>query len=155
MSTSRNFSVYREIIHSANPPVIPFLGFYLTDLTFLEDGNPDYIVVGAAKSSGDIDNPTESASEIHPPSSSSTPSLAVAHFSNSRSSISSDNLQIINFAKRAKTAEVIREIQQFQNSPYLLTPVLELQDFLRQCFLEVPEENDLYDLSLHLEPRER
>ncbi|KAG0943536.1 hypothetical protein G6F57_009515 [Rhizopus arrhizus] len=43
LGANRNFVEYREIIHSVNPPCIPFLGIYLQDLTFIEDGNSDYL----------------------------------------------------------------------------------------------------------------
>ncbi|KAI9302013.1 ras guanine nucleotide exchange factor domain-containing protein [Cunninghamella echinulata] len=43
MGANRNFTEYREVIHSVNPPCIPFLGIYLQDLTFIEDGNQDFI----------------------------------------------------------------------------------------------------------------
>lgn len=43
MGSNRNFIEYREMIHSVNPPCIPFLGIYLQDLTFIEDGNPDFL----------------------------------------------------------------------------------------------------------------
>ena len=109
MSTSKNFSVYRESLRSVNPPAIPFLGCYLTDLTFIEDGNPDFL-----RETG-----------------------------------------FINFAKRNKTAEVIREIQQYQNEPYNLMSVTELQSFIGQCLTESLDEGQLYALSLQLEPRER
>ena len=39
----RNSRVLRERIRNANPPCIPFFGMYQTDLTFVEDGNPDLI----------------------------------------------------------------------------------------------------------------
>ncbi|KAJ3100077.1 hypothetical protein HDU97_002513 [Phlyctochytrium planicorne] len=39
--SSRNHSNYRSEIKNLNPPCIPFLGLYLTDLTFTSDGNPD------------------------------------------------------------------------------------------------------------------
>ncbi|ORZ12364.1 ras guanine nucleotide exchange factor domain-containing protein [Absidia repens] len=41
MGANRNFTAYRDMVHSVNPPCIPFLGIYLQDLTFIEDGNPD------------------------------------------------------------------------------------------------------------------
>jgi len=43
MDHASNFAVYRDTLHSVNPPCVPFLGVYLTDLTFIEDGNPDLI----------------------------------------------------------------------------------------------------------------
>jgi len=36
-----NYASYRRVLHAINPPVVPFLGVYLTDLTFIEDGNSD------------------------------------------------------------------------------------------------------------------
>ncbi|KAI9318088.1 ras guanine nucleotide exchange factor domain-containing protein [Dichotomocladium elegans] len=42
-SPNRNFIEYRTHVHSVNPPCIPFLGIYLQDLTFIEDGNPNVI----------------------------------------------------------------------------------------------------------------
>lgn len=43
MDSNKNFSSYREIIRNLNPPCIPFLGVYLTDLVFIQDGNPDFL----------------------------------------------------------------------------------------------------------------
>ncbi|KKK14636.1 hypothetical protein AOCH_006088 [Aspergillus ochraceoroseus] len=108
MASTKNFGEYRETLHLANPPCIPFFGVYLTDLTFIEDGIPSL-----------------------------TPS------------------ELINFNKRAKTAEVIRDIQQYQNSPYLLTPVPELQDYILTNLQGTGDVHDMYERSLEVEPRER
>jgi len=43
MDSSSNFARYRDALHSVNPPCVPFLGVYLTDLTFIEDGNTHLI----------------------------------------------------------------------------------------------------------------
>ncbi|KAI9300068.1 ras guanine nucleotide exchange factor domain-containing protein [Cunninghamella echinulata] len=110
MGANKNFTEYRAIIHSINPPCIPFLGIYLQDLTFIEDGNADYL-----KTSKDM----------------------------------------INFAKRAKTAEVIREIQQYQSTYYHLTVVDEIQAFIQNNLQSIRDEEQLYNESLKLEPRER
>lgn len=110
MDTSKNRLNYREAVHSVNPPCVPFLGLYLTDLTFIDDGNKDFL---------------------------------------------QNHDGMINFAKRMKTSEVIRELQQYQNVPYLFTPVPELQDFIKESFVETTNEADLYKMSLSLEPRER
>jgi len=110
INPQKNYTQYRETLHSVNPPCVPFLGVYLTDLTFIEDGNTN----------------------------------------NLRS-----NSQLINFSKQTKTAEVIREIQQYQNQPYNLNPVKEIADYILKCLNASVDETALYELSLMLEPRER
>ncbi|KAI1494745.1 ras guanine nucleotide exchange factor domain-containing protein [Biscogniauxia mediterranea] len=109
MASTKNFGEYREALHVANPPCIPFFGVYLTDLTFIEDGIPSII----------------------------------------------KKTNLINFAKRAKTAEVIRDIQQYQNAPYSLQPVPELQDYILSNMQAAGDVHEMYDKSLIVEPRER
>ncbi|KAG9696473.1 guanine-nucleotide dissociation stimulator CDC25, partial [Aureobasidium melanogenum] len=108
MGSTKNFSDYRETLHKANPPCIPFFGVYLTDLTFIEDGIPSVI-----------------------------------------------KTNLINFAKRSKTAEVIRDIQQYQNVPYPLQPVPELQEYILTNMQTAGDVHEMYDRSLAVEPRER
>ncbi|KAF9925008.1 hypothetical protein FBU30_005142 [Linnemannia zychae] len=110
MNVAKNWADYREELHSVNPPCVPFVGMYLTDLVMIQDGNGDFL-----KKSN----------------------------------------HLINFYKRVKTAEVIREIQQYQSVPYCLTSVPEIQSFIRRgqdCTKSVA---DLYEMSLQLEPREK
>lgn len=38
---SKNYSDYRSALKRAGLPCLPFLGLFLTDLTFTDDGNPD------------------------------------------------------------------------------------------------------------------
>lgn len=109
MASTRNFLEYREALHKANPPCIPFFGIYLTDLTFIEDGIPSVI----------------------------------------------KKTQLINFAKRSKTAEVIRDIQQYQNVPYGLQEVPELQEYITRNMKAAGDVHEMYDKSLQVEPRER
>ncbi|KAL7896090.1 ras guanine nucleotide exchange factor domain-containing protein [Trichoderma sp. SZMC 28014] len=109
MASTKNFGEYREALHVANPPCIPFFGVYLTDLTFIEDGIPSVI----------------------------------------------KKTNLINFAKRAKTAEVIRDIQQYQNVGYSLQPVPELHDYIVSNMQAAGDVHEMYDKSLQIEPRER
>ncbi|CAH0043961.1 unnamed protein product [Clonostachys solani] len=109
MGSTKNFGEYREQLHNANPPCVPFFGVYLTDLTFIEDGIPSII----------------------------------------------KKTNLINFAKRAKTAEVIRDIQQYQNVGYSLQPVPELQDYILSNMQAAGDVHEMYDKSLQVEPRER
>ena len=62
---------------------------------------------------------------------------------------------LINFAKRAKTADVIRDIQQYQNVPYVLKSVPDLQDYMLTNMQAAGDVHEMYDKSLQVEPRER
>lgn len=62
---------------------------------------------------------------------------------------------LINFAKRAKTAEVIRDIQQYQNVPYPLQAVPELQEYILSNMQAAGDVHEMYEKSLTVEPRER
>ncbi|KAG0227311.1 hypothetical protein BGX31_007033 [Mortierella sp. GBA43] len=107
-SSAKNWADYRAELHSVNPPCVPFVGVYLTDLVMIEDGNPDFL----------------RKTENH-----------------------------INFYKRVSTAEVLREIQQYQSVPYCLTTVPEIQTFIRRGLDNAKMVTELYDMSLALEPR--
>ena len=109
ISSSKNFVQYRETLHAATPPCIPFLGVYLTDLIFIEDGIASLV----------------------------------------------KNTELINFAKRTKTADVIRDIQQYQNVPYALHPVPELQEWISDNMRNAGDVQEMYNQSLKIEPRER
>ena len=63
--------------------------------------------------------------------------------------------ELINFAKRAKTAEVIRDIQQYQNVPYPLKSVGDLQDYILSNMQAAVDVHEMYNKSLQVEPRER
>mmetsp|Transcript_17426 Transcript_17426/g.44379 ORF Transcript_17426/g.44379 Transcript_17426/m.44379 type:complete len:1036 (-) Transcript_17426:126-3233(-) len=43
MSPQGSFKNFRNALHKSKCPAIPYLGVYLGDLTFMEDGNPDTI----------------------------------------------------------------------------------------------------------------
>eukprot|EP00011_Vannellida_sp_DIVA3-517-6-12_P012909 CAMPEP_0114606058 /NCGR_PEP_ID=MMETSP0168-20121206/1369_1 /TAXON_ID=95228 ORGANISM="Vannella sp., Strain DIVA3 517/6/12" /NCGR_SAMPLE_ID=MMETSP0168 /ASSEMBLY_ACC=CAM_ASM_000044 /LENGTH=1173 /DNA_ID=CAMNT_0001816917 /DNA_START=278 /DNA_END=3796 /DNA_ORIENTATION=- len=43
MHPSGSFKHYRKHLSSSKYPIIPYLGVYLTDLVFIEDGNPDEV----------------------------------------------------------------------------------------------------------------
>lgn len=60
---------------------------------------------------------------------------------------------MINFSKRSKIADVLQDIQQFQNTPYLLQSVPELQDYIVKGLQSAKELNDMYERSMELEPR--
>ncbi|KAF2070563.1 hypothetical protein CYY_008110 [Polysphondylium violaceum] len=105
-SPNSSFASYREELHNANPPCIPYLGVHLSDLTFIEEGNPDKLENG-----------------------------------------------FVNFFKCRMVAEVIKEIQQFQQQPYNLTVIPEISGPLTNH--KVATESECFKLSLLAEPREQ
>lgn len=40
--SQRNFAEYRQRLKTTVAPCLPFLGVYLTDMTFIDDGNADH-----------------------------------------------------------------------------------------------------------------
>lgn len=43
--TNANYRAYRETVKCAEPPCLPYLGIYLSDLTFIEEGNANVFAV--------------------------------------------------------------------------------------------------------------
>jgi son of sevenless-like protein len=60
---------------------------------------------------------------------------------------------MINFVKRRRVAMVIREIQQYQQTPYALEPVPKIITFLST--VDGMDEKTAFDLSLMVEPRDK
>jgi len=105
MSPDSSYKNYRAAFRGCNPPSIPYIGVSLTDLTFIEEGNPDIL-----------------------------------------------NGQI-NFKKRELAYKVIQEVVLSQTFPYQLFPVEPLHTFVQELAYN-SSDDELYDLSLYVEPRE-
>lgn len=45
-SNDNNRQMYRDTVRRAEPPILPYLGYFLSELTFIEDGNPDVVAGG-------------------------------------------------------------------------------------------------------------
>lgn len=43
MSPQKSYSLYRGSIRNAHGPVIPYLGIYFQDITFIEDGGTNFL----------------------------------------------------------------------------------------------------------------
>lgn len=50
---------------------------------------------------------------------------------------------------------MIRDIQQYQNVPYPLQPVPDLQDYILTNMQSAGDVHEMYEMSLSVEPRER
>lgn len=97
---SRNHISLRRRLDAALAPCLPFLGVYLTDLTFADAGNPKF-------------------REIPVTTSTSTDSSGAA----------AAGLSIINFDKYMKMYNIVSTVQRFQ-VPYKLESVPEMQDWI-------------------------
>jgi len=234
MNPSSNWRRFRTELKLCNPPCVPYLGMFLTDLTYVEDGNKNTVTVGTLKdhhraslSSSDsgradkvdkadkADKPvgerlfetmtagwfspqpsvgesvasratlTSSGRVLSVPLSTSPDVAGAPH--NERSTtmpapvvLCSEerhagqdgregkageaacrlgaaslppDLELINFVKRRKVAAVIREINQYVQSPYSIKFNLEAAEYLMN--MKALPENELYDLSLQVEPKEQ
>eukprot|EP01116_Phalansterium_solitarium_P022197 TRINITY_DN723_c0_g2_i5.p1 TRINITY_DN723_c0_g2~~TRINITY_DN723_c0_g2_i5.p1 ORF type:complete len:797 (+),score=345.38 TRINITY_DN723_c0_g2_i5:142-2532(+) len=100
-----NFKFYKESLALANPPCIPYLGVYLSALTFIDQGNKDMLPEPAG---------------------------------------------YVNMSKRRLISDVMKEIQQFQQKPYNLTPVLSIVEWMQSA--EVLDDNESYRQSKIIEP---
>lgn len=110
MNSSRNFNEYRDMLKFiGSEPCVPFFGVYLSDLTFVYHGNPDYLL---------------------------------------------NRNRMVNFAKRAKTVDIVTGIDRFKRIGYNFQTVNEIQNYLDLWFDKCPTIEEQYQLSLNLEPRE-
>ncbi|CAH8637162.1 unnamed protein product [Schistosoma haematobium] len=106
VASDGRFKSMREALHRCDPPCIPYLGMYLTDLSFIEEGALN---------------------------------------------ITENNL--VNFCKMRMIAHVIREVQQYHQTPYLITHRQEVTDYLLDPSRLLDEEQT-YQASLIIEPRQ-
>ncbi|XP_028160264.1 ras-specific guanine nucleotide-releasing factor 2-like [Ostrinia furnacalis] len=105
ISSECRFRILRDALHRCDPPCIPYLGMYLSDLSFIEEGTSNYTPDG-----------------------------------------------LLNFSKMRMIAHVIREIRNFQQTPYKIDHIPKVCEFLLDRSLVIAEERQ-YTLSLELEPR--
>ncbi|WWC71747.1 uncharacterized protein I206_105706 [Kwoniella pini CBS 10737] len=150
LDSTKNFANYRDMLKTINPPCVPFFGFYLSALTFIEDGNKNYIQPGAINGNGPRQkglSTSESSSSLnnHKPLQSSTSTV----------STNTNNIQLINFFKRSLNAEILRDIAQYQSQPYNLAKCKPVLEWIMRGLEEVEKGGDLYEVSQALEPREK
>jgi hypothetical protein len=123
--------------------VAPFLGVYLTDLTFIEDGNADFLPVPApapAPTPVPVPVPTPSrqpstrgGSSTGPPITAPRPpagALASTSLPPAPAPATAASVRLVNFDKRRKLSRSIAEIRLYQQERYALHAIVEIQTFL-------------------------
>ena len=125
-------------------------GFWLSALTFIEDGNKDFV-----PNPFNTDTSQPSAGGLSTSVSSSSLAATAAR---AGPSSETSHPPLINFFKRSLAAEILRDIQQYQSQPYNLAKSRTVYDWLMKSLEHCDRTYNLdkmYDLSLQLEPRER
>lgn len=149
MASTKNFGEYREALHAANPPCIPFFG--------MSAFNPLVPVAPLCNPSLPSSHPCPDCKDDGFVCLTCFVGVYLTDLTFIEDGIPSiiKKTNLINFAKRAKTAEVIRDIQQYQNVGYSLQPVPELQEYILNNMQAAGDVHEMYDKSLQVEPRER
>lgn len=65
-----------------------------------------------------------------------------------------NRMRMINFAKRAKTVDIVTDIDRFKRMGYNFRTVAEIQNYIDLWFGKCPTIEEQYQLSLNIEPRE-
>lgn len=153
MDRTKNFAKYHELLKTINPPCVPFIGFYLSALVFIEDGNRNMVPNPSERRRSMASMPGTLTSSV---SSTSTVVSAASSSSNiTANGNGSSPPTLINFFKRALTADIIRDIGQYQSAPYNLQVYKPVHDWVKRAIeIPYPPEDDLWALSLALEPKE-
>lgn len=97
-----------EKLSSINPPCVPFLGNFLTNIVHLEVGNPKYL------------SPPPNAETTSMLESNNNATTTNNNQNTNLSMLLDDGVdsKLINFQKTRRVAETIIMIQQYQNEPY-------------------------------------
>ncbi|KAJ2448358.1 hypothetical protein EV183_005481 [Coemansia sp. RSA 2336] len=165
MDSDRNYANYRNMLRRSQPPLLPFLGLYLTDLTFLDDGNPTYrrfeqpneLVKSASYQQGH-QQPTEST-DSSPAHSVKLTGQTCALFARREDVDLHSRSILINFEKSYRLAAIIQEMQKFQveYSGNFTMAIPGLQQYLieqwEECEQEGYDDDKIYSMSLKCEPR--
>ena len=131
LDSTKNFTNYKATLASVNPPCIPFIGAsYAISVNELMIYSSIFAGVYLTTLTFIQDG-------------------------------SKDNLSgnLVNFGKRQKAAEVIREIKHWQSKDFLLNPLPPILSFIEESLGAFNESEDwgeiFWNLSLEREPRER
>lgn len=122
----KNYAQLRRRLQAQSAPCIPFIGMYLTDLTFVDVGNDSVRRVRYSSVANGLDFTTNASAR--PVSLSAANSSGGIHH-NDFACEGEQTLSVINFDKYAKTSRIIGDLLRFQK-PYQLQTVPELMEWI-------------------------
>ncbi|KAJ2157950.1 Ras guanine nucleotide exchange factor bud5 [Coemansia sp. RSA 552] len=168
MDPDRNYTNYRTLLRNSNPPLLPFLGLYLTDLTFLDDGNPTYrrfeepsdlVSRNSTRLNEGRVSTTADSQPRKEPSVVQLTGQTCALFAQ-RKDVDLDSRSIlVNFEKANRLADIIMEVQKFQveYSGNFAMAIPGLQQYLIEQWEGLDAlgygDESIYNMSLRCEPR--
>ncbi|KAF9950139.1 hypothetical protein BGZ72_008141 [Mortierella alpina] len=126
VSNELNYSVYRARLKTVQAPCIPFLGIYLTTITYIEDGNSTYKDPNPMHTPGASSQSTDNAP---------APSIR----------------KLLRYGRFYQLAKAVQELRGFQGA-YELLEVPRLRDYILKC-IENQDSERSYRKSLAIEPR--
>lgn len=109
IAMEKNYANYRALLRTYEIPTVPYLGIYLTDLTFVMEGNSTHRPIYVSEETGKIIMPSSVAETEH---------------------ARRTDLMVINFDRYERTAKIIGEMQTFQVG-YRMVGSSELQAWLK------------------------
>lgn len=124
-STDGRFRALRNALYTCDPPCIPYLGMYLTDLSFIEEGTPDF-------------NPD-----------------GLLNFAKMRMVLTATRFLHFSQVKKYtcfQIANVIREIRLFQQTPYKIELIRRVADYVLNT-ADLMDDEAMFNLSLQIEPK--
>jgi hypothetical protein len=138
LSPQSSFAKLRDALRSANPPAVPYVGMYLADLTFIDEGNEHTVAHEKPLPPGRRRSPRRRRGGER----------------------ARDKLRdglcrkytLLNTQKFRMIASVLNNFEQYQLAPYNLRPIPVLQYMLRNLRY-IEDERRMYALSLAIETR--
>lgn len=134
----KNYGELRKRLQAQSAPCIPFIGIYLTDLTFVDVGNDSIRQVRYSSVAKGLDFSTNASAR--PVSLSAANSSGGIHHNNFVGE-GEQILSVINFDKYAKTSRMIGDLLRFQK-PYRLQPVPELMEWIEKQLARVRDSKE-------------
>lgn len=166
VSSDGRFRNLREALHRCDPPCIPYLGMYLTDLSFIEESTPNFShdkllnfskmrMVRLVELCKVQDTTLVGVTQkLCLPAGSKQVRIALQYTPGEKQSARRyvTGFGFVSTHVLLQIAHVIREVRNFQQVPYKIEHVSKVTNYLQDPLLVLDEE-EMYRLSLEIEPR--